>query len=160
MIYLDIDLIFQSQPSSARQLSNSISRAAERNSSWPMFTYLDHAVINWAILHEALIVIVKKRFIKVYLEVNFYLERLQTWNLLNFESSNELTWAYMIYEQIEQTFWNPFWKAYPKTMTIQRVSCLWVSDINGNWIWTRSTWRTSPCAGWIWCNRDTTQHIG
>jgi|688.fasta_scaffold313787_2 hypothetical protein len=102
-----------------------------------MFTYLDHAVINWAILHEALIVIVKQRFIKVDLEVNFHLERLQTWNLLNFESSNELTWAYMIYEQIEQTFWNPFWKAYPKTMTIQRVISLWISDINGNWIWIR-----------------------
>ena len=37
-------------------------------------TYLDHAVINWAILHEALIVIVKQRFIKGDLEVNFRLE--------------------------------------------------------------------------------------
>ena len=62
-------------------------------------TYLDHAAINWAILNEALIVVVKQRFIKGDLEVNFRLAT-SICKILKVETQRI---DVGIYEQIEQT---------------------------------------------------------
>jgi hypothetical protein len=45
--------------------------------------------------------------------------------------------AIQVSKKIEQTFWNPFWKAYSRRWQSKEFYLLWVGDINGDWIWTR-----------------------
>ena len=79
-------------------------------------------------LHEALIVPLKQNLKK---------RRCRSYFRLETSICKILKVAKNWREHIERTFWNLFWKAYPRQWQSKEFTCWWVSDINGDWIWTR-----------------------